>query len=221
LQHKVLDRLAAAVYISAMPCAGSARTRRSRLAPLHAHAIEDLRFIRETMENAASFTAVPGWGAVAMGATALVAASLSPRPSSEEAWLITWLGAAVCAFALGALAMSWKARRVGTAVLTRPGRKFVLSFFPPLLAGSVLSLALYGAGMTRLLPGVWLLLYGAGVMSAGAFSVRVVPVMGLCFMLAGVAALFCPAAWDNALMAAGFGGLHILFGTIIARRYGG
>jgi hypothetical protein len=209
------------MYTRFMPCVGAVRTRRSRPAPLHAHAIEDLRFIRETMENAASFTAVPGWGGVAMGATALVAAALAPRPASEKAWLITWLVAAVCAFAFGALAMFWKARRVGTHVLTRPGRKFVLSFFPPLLAGSVLSFALYGAGLDRLLPGVWLLLYGAGVMSAGTFSVRVVPVMGLCFMLAGVVALFCPATWGNALMAAGFGGLHILFGTIIARRYGG
>ena len=221
LCYKVLDKLFALLYRYLMRCAGAVRNRRPRPAPLHAHAIEDLRFIRETMENAASFTAVPGWGGVAMGATALVAAALAPRPASEKAWLITWLAAAVCAFAFGALAICWKARRVGTPALARPGRKFVLSFFPPLLAGSVLSFALYGAGMNRLLPGVWLLLYGAGVMSAGTFSVRVVPVMGLCFMLAGVAALFCPAAWDNVLMAAGFGGLHILFGTIIARRYGG
>jgi hypothetical protein len=204
-----------------MPCAGPLRTRRFRPWPLHAHAIEDLRFIRETMENAASFTAVPGWGAVAMGLTAFATALVAPRPTSAIAWLATWFGAALCAFAFGALGIYWKARRAGTPVLTRPGRKFVLSLFPPLLAGAVISWAIYGAGMNHLLPGVWLLLYGVGIMSAGTFSVRVVPVMGFCFMLAGVAALFCPAAWDNAVMAAGFGGIHILFGTIIARRYGG
>ena len=204
-----------------MRCVDAVRTRRSRSAPLHVHAIEDLRFIRETMENAASFTAVPGWGGVAMGGTALAAAVLAPRPGSGKAWLVTRLVAALCAFALGALAIYWKGRRAGTPVLTEPGRKFVLSLFPPLLAGGILSFVLYGAGLTHLLPGVWLLLYGAGVTSAGAFSARVVPAMGLCFMLAGVAGLFCPAGWDNALMATGFGGLHILFGTIIARRYGG
>jgi len=204
-----------------MPCAGPVRSRRLRPAPLHAHAIEDLRFIRETMENAASFTAVPGWGGVAMGVTALAAGALSPPPTNAKAWVITWLGAAMSAFTLGALAICWKARRAGTPVLTRPGRKFVLSLFPPMLAGAMLSFALYGAGLTRLLPSVWLLLYGVGVISAGTFSVRVVPVMGLCFMLAGIAALFCPAAWANAVMAGGFGGLHIVFGTIIARRYGG
>ncbi|HXW14951.1 MAG TPA: hypothetical protein VEN79_10615 [Terriglobia bacterium] len=204
-----------------MSCAGPVRSRRHRPAPLHAHAIEDLRFIRETMENAASFTAVPGWGGVGMGVTALATACVAPRPSSGKAWLITWLAAALAAFALGALAIYWKARRAGTPVLTGSGRKCLLSLFPPLLAGAVISGAVYATGLTRLLPSFWLLLYGVGVISAGTFSVRVVPVMGLCFMVAGVAALFCPAAWSNTVMAVGFGGLHILFGTIIARRYGG
>ena len=204
-----------------MPCAGPIRSRRLRPVPQQAHAIDDLRFIRETMENAASFTAVPGWGGVAMGMTALAAAFVAPRPSSATPWMIVWLAASLCAFALGALGIYWKARRAGTPVLNRPGRKFLLSLFPPLSAGAVISFAIYGTGMTHLLPSVWLLLYGVGVISAGTFSVRIVPVMGLCFMLAGVAALFCPAAWGNVVMAAGFGGLHILFGTIIARRYGG
>ncbi|MGD0224259.1 MAG: hypothetical protein ABSF71_18170 [Terriglobia bacterium] len=204
-----------------MPCAGPVRSRRLRPAPLHAHAIEDLRFIRETMENAASFTAVPGWGGVAMGVTALATACVAPRPTGSMAWLVTWLAAALCALAFGALGIYWKARRVGTPVFTRPARQFLLSLLPPLLAGAVISYAIYSTALSRLLPSVWLLLYGVGVMSAGTFSVRVVPMMGLCFMLAGVAAMFCPAAWANAVMAAGFGGLHILFGTIIARRYGG
>ena len=142
-------------------------------------------------------------------------------PHPFQSWLVTWLAAALCALAFGALGILWKARRVGTPVLTRPARQFLLSLFPPLLAGGVISYAIYSTDLSYLLPGFWLLLYGVGVMSAGTFSVRVVPVMGLCFMLAGVLALFCPAAWANAVMAAGFGGLHILFGTIIARRYGG
>ncbi len=204
-----------------MPCAGPIRSRRYRPVALSAHVIEDLHFIRETMESAGSFTAVPGWGGVGMGITALATASLAPQPVHATAWMLTWLAAALCAFALGAAGVYWKARRVGTPVLTSPGRKFVLSLFPPLLSGAVISYAVYSAGPVRLLPSVWLLLYGVGVMSAGTFSVRVVPVMGLCFLLAGVAALFCPAAWGNAVMAAGFGGLHIIFGTIIARRYGG
>lgn len=204
-----------------MSCASPAHSRRFRSASLHAHAIEDLRFIRQTMENAASFTAVPGWGGVAMGVTAVAAATFGPRPSNTRAWVITWLLAALSAFVVGALTIFWKARRKGTSIFTLPGRKFILSLLPPLLAGGILSYALFDAGLTRLLPGLWLLLYGVGVISAGAFSVRVVPVMGLCFILAGMGAVFLPAAWDNMVMATGFGGLHILFGFIIARRYGG
>jgi len=158
---------------------------------------------------------------MAMGVTALVATALAPRPGNGKVWLATWLVAGICAFAVGALAVYAKARRTGTPLLTQPGRKFVLSFFPPLLAGAVLSWILYQAGLAHRLPGVWLLLYGAAVMSAGAFSVRVVPVMGLSFILAGLVAEFCPAAWGNAVMAVGFGGLHIVYGAIIARRYGG
>jgi hypothetical protein len=214
-----------------MACSSPTHSRRFRPVPVNAHAAEDLRFIRETMENSASFTAVPGWGGVVMGATALAAACFAPalvpalastaNATNAAKWLTVWIAECLLALAVGAVAIGLKARRAGTPLLTRPGRKFLLSLFPPLLAGAVISLAMFRAGMVRLLPSVWLLLYGIGVISAGAVSVRVVPVMGFCFMLAGIAAAFCPVAWSNAVMAAGFGGLHVLFGAVIARRYGG
>ena len=71
------------------------------------------------------------------------------------------------------------------------------------------------------IAGVWLLLYGTGVVTGGAFSIRIVPLMGLCFMVLGAVALFCPPNWGNAFLASGFGGLHILFGAVIASKYGG
>lgn len=185
------------------------------------HAIDDLRFIRETMESAAAFTAVPGWGGVAMGITALAAAVLASLRPQEEWWVGVWGFEALCAFAVGASASFWKARKAETSVLSSPARKFVLGLFPPMLAAAVLSIVIYRAGMYDLLPGLWLLLYGAGIVTAGAYSVKVVPMMGLCFMFTGILALFCPASWGNLIMASGFGGLHIVFGAIIARRYGG
>jgi len=185
------------------------------------HAIDDLRFIRETMESAASFTAVPGWGVVMIGITALAAAVVAALRPQVEWWVGVWAFEALCAFAVGETALFWKARKVQTPLLSRPGRKFVLGLSPPMLAAAVLSMVIYRAGVFNLLPGLWLLLYGAGVVTAGAYSVKVVPIMGLCFMLAGTGALFCPFSWANPLMAAGFGGLHIIFGLIIARRYGG
>jgi hypothetical protein len=188
---------------------------------LHVRAMDNLTFIRETMERATAFTAVPGWGGVGMGAIALAAAAVAHTRLTPAEWLATWLASSVLAFTLGGWTMTAKARRAGTTVLSYSGRRFVLSYVPPLLVGALLTGVLVRAGLYEALPGTWLLLYGTGVVTGGAFSVRVVPLMGLCFMVLGAIALFGAAAWGNLLMAAGFGGLHILFGLIIARRYGG
>ena len=181
----------------------------------------NLRVIRETMERAGSFTAVPGWGGVAMGATALIAAAIASYQTSLDRWLATWLLEAALAMTVAVLAIRRKAKAAHAPVLSAPARRFILSFAPPLMVGGLLTAVLYRAHFPAAIPGAWLLLYGTGVVTGGAFSVRVVPVMGLCFMFAGAIALFCPFAWGTALLAAGFGGLHLIFGAIIARRYGG
>jgi hypothetical protein len=188
---------------------------------LHARAMDNLSFIRSTMERATAFTAVPGWGGVAMGLTALVATLAASRSSEPGEWLAVWLSAAVLALGIGGWTMVLKARRGGTTVFSYSGRRFVLSYLPPLLVGALLTLVLMRAGLYTALPGTWLLLYGTGVVTGGAFSVRVVPIMGLCFMALGAIALLAPASWSEWLLALGFGGLHIVFGIIIARRYGG
>jgi hypothetical protein len=197
------------------------RAARPEPVSLHTHAMDNLKFIRDTMERAGSFTAVPGWGGVAMGVSALIATLIASRQSSQESWLTTWLIEGVFAIALGALAMMRKANRAQVPLLSAPARKFLLSFAPPLMVGALLTLVLYRAGLTGAIPGTWLLLYGTGVVTGGTFSVRIVPVMGLCFMLIGAVALFCPLSWGTAFLGAGFGGLHLIFGIIIARRYGG
>jgi len=197
--------------------------RRARAGPrgLDARAAENLRFIRETMERSASFTAVPGMGGMAMGATAVAAAWVASRQATTATWLATWLAEALAAVLIGMWAVNQKARAAGQPVLTGAGRKFALSLSPPLIAAALLTTILYRGGHTSVLPGLWLLLYGAGIVTAGAFSVRVVPVMGLCLMTVGTLALFSPPAWGDAYMAVGFGGVQILFGAVIARRFGG
>ncbi len=202
-----------------MAAAGPLRSREPRA--IDAHAADNLRFIRETMESAAAFTAVPGWGGVAMGVTALVAAGVAHRQSSPFAWLVTWLVEAVLAVVIAGSAAAWKARMARMPLLSGPGRKFALSFAPPLAVGAILTVALYRAGAVAILPAMWLMSYGTAVVTGGAFSVRVVPVMGICFLALGVAAILAPASWANLFMAAGFGATQIIFGLIIARRYGG
>lgn len=188
--------------------------------PLADRALDNLRYIRATMERAGSFTAVPGWGMVAIGATALVAAGVATGQSSDLSWLVIWLGEALVALAIGGGTMVRKARAANDSLLTGPGRRFGLSFLPPVAVGGLLTVALYLGGETAPIPAVWLLLYGTGVVTGGAFSVPVVPVMGLGFLALGAVALFAPGL-GNWLLAAGFGGLHVMFGFWIARRYGG
>jgi hypothetical protein len=188
---------------------------------LHDRAMDNLRYIRETMERAGSFTAVSGWGVVAIGVTALIAAAFASRQESAAAWLWVWSVEAVLALGISAGAVARKARLAGVPLLVGPGRKVALSLAPMLVAGAVLTAVLFASHMVAPLPGTWMLLFGAGVVAAGSNSVRIVPVMGASFMLLGAVAFLLPAGWGDALMAVGFGGLHLLFGTLIARRYGG
>lgn len=188
---------------------------------LHVHAMDNLRFIRETMERSTAFTAVSGWGTVAMGGIALAGVAVSRLAPSPETWLATWIVTACAALGVGGGAMLVKARHVNESVFDGSGRRFALGMFPTLGAGLVLTAVFTSRGLYDLLPGTWLLLYGAGVMTGGAFSVRVVPVLGVCFMALGVLALATSPAWGDLYMAIGFGGLKIVFGLIIARKHGG
>ena len=189
--------------------------------PIDSRAADHLRYIRETMERAAEFTAVPGWGGVTIGLTALAAALLASRQATPRAWVAVWLAEAFVAVAIAAPAAATKARRANSSLFSGPGRKFVLSFAPPIIVGGLLTVAMYNLGVIAALPGVWLLLYGTAIVTGGAFSVRAVPIMGLCLMALGGFALFAPASWGNLFMAAGFGLGHIVFGLWIALRYGG
>jgi hypothetical protein len=189
--------------------------------PIDARAADHLRYIRETMENAAEFTAVPGWGGVAMGMTALAASALAARQTTPRAWLAVWLAEVFVAVAIAAPAAATKARRANSSLFSGPGRKFVLSFAPPIFVGGLLTFALFQLGAMAALPGVWLLLYGTAIVTGGAFSVRAVPIMGLCLMALGAAALFAGPQWGNIFMAAGFGVVQMGFGLWIALRYGG
>ncbi|ANM32117.1 hypothetical protein ABI59_06260 [Acidobacteria bacterium Mor1] len=188
---------------------------------LHDRAIADLRYIRETMENAASFTAVSGWATIAVGVCALLATPLARMTETKRDWIAVWVVAALLSLLLSGLAIRRKARAARQPLSTGPGRKFALSLAPALVVGILLTVFLYQAGLGKSLPGVWLLLYGTAVVAGGAFSVRVVPVMGVTFMTVGAVALFAPVAWGDLFLATGFGGLHLIFGWIIARRHGG
>jgi hypothetical protein len=188
---------------------------------MQARAMDNLRYIRETMERAGTFTVVPGWGGVVIGLTAIAAALFAARQTSVAAWIATWLVEAAVAAGIAVAFMAHKAHDANMPLISGPLRKLVLSFSPPMLAGGVMTVVFVERELVAMLPGIWMLLYGVGVVTAGTFSVRIVPVMGAAFMILGAATLLAPAAWGTPLLIAGFGGLHIIFGFLIARRHGG
>jgi hypothetical protein len=188
---------------------------------IQTHAVENLRYIRETMERACAFTAVPGGGGVLMGGTAVFAALAAARAATPDAWLQIWLVEGAIAFLIGTVSIWLKARRTGVALGSGSSRKFLLAFAPALVSAALLTPAVWNSGAGHILPGLWLCLYGVAVVGAGTFSVRIVPEMGAAFLLLGALALVAPNTWGNALLGVGFGGLHLIYGVLIARRYGG
>jgi hypothetical protein len=221
LQRKVLDSNPA-LGLSSFTMGSISLVPPPRKEPpaLHDRAMDNLRYIRETMERSSAFTGISGWGEVAIGLTAVAAAVISHN-QPFKIWIAVWAVDALISLLIAGWSMDRKARALEMPLLSGPGRKVAFSLSPPIFAGALLTVIFYQAGFTNYIPGLWLLLYGTGVVTGGMFSVRVVPIMGLCFMALGGIALFAPAALANWFMAAGFGGLHIIFGVVIARRYGG
>jgi hypothetical protein len=197
------------------------RPSRSEPPEMQARAMDNLSYIRGMMERAGTFTAVSGWGVFIIGVTAIAAALVAARQTLPWAWVATWLAEGGIAAGISVSSMTLKAHAANMPLLSGPLRKLVLSFSPAMIAGAVLSAVLIRKGSYASLAGIWMLLYGAAVVSAGTYSVRSVPVMGAGFMLLGAIGLVAPAAWTTALLIAGFGGLHIVFGLWIARRHGG
>ncbi len=189
-------------------------------AALHTRAMDNLRFIRDAMERAGSFTAISGWGIFSVGLTA-IAATWVARHGGKQMWMACWMVEALVAVLVAGAATVRKAQTLRIPLLDTPAKRFALSFAPPMLAGALLTLALWRAGLEDALPGLWLLVYGAGIVTGGTFSVPVVPVMGMTFMGLGAAALFAPATWGDWFMLAGFGCVHLVCGFVIARRHGG
>src|SRR5262245_31572962 len=206
------------VFVRAQP---SLPDDRSEPVPIHGRAVADLRFIRQTMERASAFTAISGFGLMAAGVTAIAAAWIASRQSTTQAWLGTWIAGGLLALGISRWTSARKARGGLLPLLHGPGRPFVRAFAVPMAVGALLTIAFAEGPLAGHLAAVWLLLYGAGIVTGGAFSVPIVPAMGICFMLLGAAALFSPESWGDAYLAAGFGGAHIVFGWLIARQHGG
>ncbi len=184
-------------------------------------AIDNLAFIRETMERSTHFTAVPGYGGMLMGVTAIAAAYIASQQDYQIGWLRVWLAEAALAFSVGLLAMWQKAKIAGGPLISTPAKKFASGFAAPLIVGVALTLGLWRYELYQVMAPVWMLCYGAAVVCGGAYSVKVVPIMGWCFITLGATAFSLPPIYGNWMLALSFGIVHVVFGALIGRRYGG
>jgi hypothetical protein len=189
--------------------------------PLSGRAADNLQYIRQAMERGTTFTSIPGVGGAVMGGVALIASGIAARQPSGDRWLLTWLGAAAIAALIGFAAMMRKARRGGVTLTGANARRFALGLAAPFVAGAAITYELWVVRNFTVMAPAWLLLYGAGVLTGGIFSVPVVRAIGVCFMALGIAAIVTPPEWSNLWLAIGFGGLQVGFGIYIARNHGG
>jgi hypothetical protein len=189
--------------------------------PIDSGAVENLRYIRSTIEAAHTFTTVSGKGCIAMGLTGLGAVGLESMPRLAPFWLQIWLGAAIVACGVALAFMQRKARAQGLSLRTAVARRFFLTLTPAFLVGGILTAALVGDVGRNVITGVWLSLYGSGIAACGLFAIPAVLFAGIGFMAFGTAALWLPAEWAPAILAVAFGGIHIALGVIIARNHGG
>ncbi len=184
-------------------------------------AFDNLKFIRETMERSAVFTSVPGYGGMFMGATAIAAAVIANFQPVIRDWLTVWLVEAFLAAGIGFFAIWQKSKITKNSLLSAPAKKFAMSFLPPILGAVFITFGLWRFGHFEIMIPVWITLYGAAVVCGGANSVRIVPIAGWFFIAVGAIAFFLPLGFENLMMGIGFGLLHIVFGAVVAWKYGG
>src|SRR5487761_606791 len=178
------------------------------------HALGTLNYIRASID-AAGALAVPGTAGTAMGAVGLVAAGVASVPALSGHWLLIWLAAAAVGAGLGVILVARHRSGVGLPLYRGPARRFVLSLCPALLAGGVLTAVLLQVGEARLIPGVWLLLYGCAVLSATLMTapamMRLLGAMGALFVVCGAVAFEVSPRWHNVLLGGDYGLLHVVF----------
>lgn len=195
--------------------------RRGTTESIGSGAAENLRYIRNTIEAAQTFTTVPGKGCIAMGIAAIAASVLEGIPALSAHWLPIWLTAAVLSCAIALYFMEQKARMQGLSLRRTVATRFFLTLTPAFVAGGILTVALTDIVGRDIIAGIWLLLYGVGIAACGLFSIPVVLIAGFAFMGLGTVALAAPAGWAPWLLGAGFGGIHLLLGGLIVKDHGG
>src|SRR5882762_4142453 len=137
---------------------------------IESRALGTLAYIRASIESSSSMD-VPGMAGIVMGVIGVLAAIVVSLPRWAAHWLGIWLAAAVIALVLGGALVARQIAQRGHSRYLGPVRKFLLCLCPALFAGAVLTLVFGIGGMSSVIPGMWLLLYGCAVLSASTVTI--------------------------------------------------
>jgi len=192
---------------------------------------DSLLYIRRTLDAAGRLSTVSGSGIFFVGILALAAVLVNVRITGTP-WgagaqpyhsyaLVVWAALLVLSAAIAAFSMASKSRHTGLVFWSPVLRKALWPFSAPMALGAILSAAVIRAQNPEFLPVIWLGCYGAALTAAGVMSVSPVRWMGISFLVLALSAVFLPASAGLALLAAGFGMLHIIFGAYIHWRHDG
>jgi hypothetical protein len=174
---------------------------------------QTLSVIRTLMERSTRYTNLSGHAGIAAGMLTLLGSAL--RHWYQTPFLPTWLGVLFAACVANILFAAGMARVNGEPLWTSPAQTELLSLTPAFVAGLVLTAVLARMGLGLLLPGIWMLLWGVGALAMSFFTPRILSLLGVAFMVAGVLALFAPPANDALSMALSFGAIHLIYGTLL------
>jgi hypothetical protein len=160
---------------------------------------------------------IPPAAGIAVGTVGLAATVLTSVAAFRSLWLPIWLVAAVTGACLGALSLTGPS---DSAIQSR----HVIAVFrmysrllPSLFAGAVLTAVLWHTGLTRAVPGVWLLLYGCALIQASSVASGGMALLGSLFALLALVAFCAPQSGQLPILGIGFGELHILYGVVTLR----
>ena len=94
----------------------------------------------------------------------------------------------------------------------------IINLFIPLAVGGIFCLILLYHHIISLIAPATLIFYGMALFNAGKYTLKEVRVLGILEMLLGLIACFF-VGYGLLFWAMGFGILHIIYGTVMYRRY--
>ena len=196
--------------------------------------LENLKEIRSLMERSSKFLSLSGFSGISAGVCALIGAWYAHQKIHIDALYLLFDPAVrhevvplllidatlvlISALILGSFFTIRKARKQGLTVWNSTSKRLLVSMLVPLFAGGLFCLGLLYNGFFWICFPATLVFYGIALVNASKYTVQDTYYLGLGQIILGIVSLFL-AKWNLIFWAAGFGVLHIIYGTVMYFKY--